>query len=183
MRLLSSDASGLRHLRWGREILAGIEAFLAHATRLSADDREALTREAATLGARVTKLSGAVKPYRDFLERERVHFRARRRVADFLYQEAEQSRARAEIDAARASAEVHAEAYIKMEEQRRRPLKAAVRAAVADLREGLAQMNERLADRFGEALVGALYPELTRSRLMVADEDDNDDDASGPAGI
>jgi len=182
MDLLSSDASGLRHLRWGREILAGVEAFIALTTRLSEEDKEALSREAAALGARVTKLSGAVKPYRDFLERERVHFRARRRVGDFLYQEADRARERAEIDAARASAEAQTEAYTKMEAQRRRPLKEAVRAAVADLREGLSEMNERLAARFGEALVGALYPELTRSRLMVADEDDNNDDASGPAG-
>jgi hypothetical protein len=93
MEKLSRSASGLRHLRWSREILATLEAHYEHNPRLSQPEREAVLEEAIKLRSLVTALSEAVKPYRDFLERRRVQFRGMQRVGRFL---CEGARARAE---------------------------------------------------------------------------------------
>jgi hypothetical protein len=84
MEKLSRSASGLRHLRWAREILATLEAHYEHNPRLIQRDRDAVLSEAVKLRALVTSLSSAVKPYRDFLERRRVQFRGMQRVGRFL---------------------------------------------------------------------------------------------------
>lgn len=167
MDILAPSASGLRHLRWGREIAAGVGAQIAQNSRLSEADRDALRREESSLRGLVDDLSRAVKPYRDFLERTRVDFRARVRAARFVGDEAVLKAA--------------IEALERMEREERRPRKAAVREAVRGLREGLLRMNERLSERFGEAFVVSLYPELTSSMAFVLDEDDEDDDATAPA--
>lgn len=93
MEKLSRSASGLRHLRWAREILATLEAHYEHNPRLTQPEREAVLDEAIKLRAVVTALSAAVKPYRDFLERRRVQFRGMQRVGRFL---CEGARVRAE---------------------------------------------------------------------------------------
>ena len=93
MEKLSRSASGLRHLRWAREILATLEAHYEHNPKLTLLEREAVLAEAVKLRAVVTALSAAVKPYRDFLERRRVQFRGMQRVGRFL---CESARARAE---------------------------------------------------------------------------------------
>jgi hypothetical protein len=93
MEKLSRGASGLRHLRWGREILATLEAHYEHNPRLAQPQRELVLDEAVKLRGLVTLLSNAVKPYRDFLERRRVLFRGMQRVGGFLCEDA---RARAE---------------------------------------------------------------------------------------
>src|SRR5262249_33092907 len=93
MEKLSRSASGLRHLRWSREILATLEAHYEHNPRLTPPERDAVLREAIEFRAVVTALSGAVKPYRDFLERRRIQFRGMQRVGQFL---CEGARARAE---------------------------------------------------------------------------------------
>jgi hypothetical protein len=93
MEKLSRSASGLRHLRWAREILGSLEAHYEHNPRLAQPERELVLDEAVKLRALVTLLSGAVKPYRDFLERRRTGFRGMARVGRFLCEDA---RARAE---------------------------------------------------------------------------------------
>ncbi len=93
MEKLARSASGLRHLRWAREILATLEAHYEHNARLTQPERELLLDESIKLRGLVTILSNAVKPYRDFLERRRVQFRGMQRVGSFLCEDA---RARAE---------------------------------------------------------------------------------------
>lgn len=88
MEKLSRGASGLRHLRWSREILATLEAHYEHNPRLAQPEREVVLDEAIKLRALVNALSAAVKPYRDFLERRRVQFRGMQRVGRFLCEEA-----------------------------------------------------------------------------------------------
>jgi hypothetical protein len=88
MEKLSRSASGLRHLRWAREILATLEAHYEHNPRLSQPHRELVLEEAIKLRALVSALASAVKPYRDFLERRRVQFRGMQRVGIHLCVEA-----------------------------------------------------------------------------------------------
>jgi hypothetical protein len=82
MEKLARGASGLRHLRWAREIYATLAAHVDK-TDLGAARRGALEKELARLDARIQALSGAVKAYRDFLERERVRHRGAIRAAMF----------------------------------------------------------------------------------------------------
>ncbi len=93
MEKLSRSASGLRHLRWSREILATLEAHYEHNPRLAQPERDIVLEEVVQLRALVNGLAAAVKPYRDFLERRRVQFRGMQRVGLYLCEEA---RARAE---------------------------------------------------------------------------------------
>ena len=84
MEKLSPSASGLRHLRWSREILASLEAHYEHNPLLSTPDRDLILEEAVKLRAQVVALSAAVKPYRDFLERRRTQSRGMLRVGVHL---------------------------------------------------------------------------------------------------
>ncbi|AUX21130.1 hypothetical protein SOCEGT47_016080 [Sorangium cellulosum] len=169
---LSRGASGLRHLRWAREVLATLEAHVAHNPALGDADREALRGEARALAASVQALSGAVKPYRDFLERTRVHYRGRVRVAEHLLRESgADEAARARLDEARS-------ALAGMEAAQRRPLKASLSEEIDRLREAMARMDARIAERLSAAFVEGLYPPLTDGASRVADDGDPDDDAT-----
>jgi hypothetical protein len=84
MEKLSPGASGLRHLRWSREILASLEAHYEHNPLLATPERDLVLEEAVKLRALVVALSAAVKPYRDFLERRRTQFRGMLRVGVHL---------------------------------------------------------------------------------------------------
>lgn len=84
MEKLSPSASGLRHLRWSREILASLEAHYEHNPLLATPERDLVLDEAVKLRALVVALSAAVKPYRDFLERRRTQFRGMLRVGVHL---------------------------------------------------------------------------------------------------
>lgn len=171
-RRLSRGASGLRHLRWAREVLATLEAHVEHNPTLGDADREALRGEARALAASVQALSGAVKPYRDFLERTRVHYRGRVRVAEHLLrQPGADEAARARLDEALA-------AFADMEATQRRPLKAALSEEIDRLREAMAEMDARIAERLSAAFVESLYPPLTDGASRVADDGDPDDDAT-----
>jgi hypothetical protein len=86
---LSKNASGARHLRWAREILATERAHLEHNHHMSAEQKAALASEVALLGGLVDTLNARVTPYRAFLEGAYVDLRARQRVADFLCDEAQ----------------------------------------------------------------------------------------------
>ena len=175
MEMLSEAASGLRHLRWAREIQASLEAHARGEGLLEAPACEALEEEAARLRELVQKLSGAVKPYRDFLERTRVHFRASRRAARFAAARGH------EVEAARL--EEIEEAFERMEADQRRPLKAALRAVIAELRAWLPAMNDRIRSAIPDAdgLLDSIYPPLACAGERVADVEDNDDDATAPA--
>jgi hypothetical protein len=77
---LGRGASGLKHLRWAREIYATLAAH-AEGSDVGEPQRMALSKELTRLDARIQGLSGAVKGYRDFLERERVRYRGAIRAA------------------------------------------------------------------------------------------------------
>jgi hypothetical protein len=162
MAKLSRSASGLRHLRWGREILGTLRAHVEKNPELSEEKRNQLRAEIAALVGLVDGLSAAVKPYRDFLERTRTGFRGQQRVAAYLGDEAMGN------EASRAA------------ESLRRPLKVALEQAITSLRAGLEQMDVRLGERFVERFVESLYPGLSRGNTFIADDDDQDDDATAP---
>jgi hypothetical protein len=85
---LSRGASGLRHLRWGREILGTLEAHYEHDPALGADERALVLEEVVKVRELVVQLSARVKPYRDFLERRRTGVRGMQRVGRHLLDEA-----------------------------------------------------------------------------------------------
>lgn len=87
MERLSRRASGVRHLRWGREVLATAKAHLEVNDKLSEGQRAALSAETDGLGQRVTALEAAVGPYRAFVDGAHVQIRASKRVANFLCDE------------------------------------------------------------------------------------------------
>ena len=162
MRLLAESASGLRHLRWAREVRATLEAHAqAHG---SEDQRRAWREEAATLGAAIDALSAAVKAYRDFLERERVASRGALRVAAYLD---DSERLRAESEAAGA-----------IERDERAPRRQAVRQAVRALRAAIENLHRRCEEREGADFAASLYPPVTPDRQLVVDDSDEDDDAT-----
>ncbi len=175
MQRLSADASGLRHLRWAREILGTLDAHFEHDAELSAAQRDAVLSEAVALREVVVALSGAVKPYRDFLERERTRYRGMVRVGRFLVAEARGSEHRLEAETVARGLE---DVFAVVERRETAPRKAAVRAAVATLHEALAAMDARLAAATSTALVESLYPPLTADASRVADVGDPDDDSS-----
>jgi hypothetical protein len=125
----------------------------------------------------VNALSAAVKPYRDFLERERTRFRGMIRVGRYLVATARDEGERAEAEAIH---EGFAEALAAIEARERAPRKAALREAVADLREALLAMDARLSARLPRVFLDSLYPALAAGGTLVADEPDQDDDATGP---
>jgi flagellar biosynthesis/type III secretory pathway protein FliH len=176
--MLSESASGLRHLRWAREILASLEAHAEGEGLLGHAEREALREEAARLREQVERLSGAVKPYRDFLERTRVRLRGNQRAARFACDEAQRRADEAAREQAAARLTAHDNALAQMEAGQRRSLKIALRAAITEIRAELEAMNARLEARLSSRLVESLYPPLTRARTIVADAPDDDDDAS-----
>lgn len=175
MDRLAEEASGLRHLRWAREVLATIESHFEHNPRLSQAEREALLEENVKLRALIVALSTAVKAYRDFLERERVRFRGMQRVARFLGATAKDADERAEAAAIQEGVD---EATKGMELRERAPRRKAVREGVESLRRGLAAMDARLARATSVELVESLYPELARGGAIVADDGDGDDDGA-----
>jgi hypothetical protein len=89
MEKLSRSASGARHLRWAREILATQKAQLDVNKRLTADQKTALDAEIKRIEPRILALSAAVAPYREFVDNAHVAVRAKQRVANFLCDEAQ----------------------------------------------------------------------------------------------
>jgi hypothetical protein len=176
MERLVETASGLRHLRWGREVLATLEVHYEHDSTLSTEQRDRVLQEVLEVRGLVTALSGAVKPYRDFLERERTRFRGLIRLGRYLQENASGAEERAD---AQAIAGGFAEAFAAIEARERAPKKRALREAIKKLRAGLEAMDGRLADGVSAAFVESLYPALTAGGTMVADTPDEDDDASG----
>ncbi len=84
---LRRGASGARHLRWGREIFATVDAHLAHNHRLTEEQRALLTPERATGARLLGNLETAVGGYSTFLMTGHLQIRAELRVANFLADE------------------------------------------------------------------------------------------------
>ncbi|MDI1444792.1 hypothetical protein [Polyangium sp. 6x1] len=169
MDKLTRGASGLRHLRWAREIYATLAAHVEH-SGLDGESKKALRKELTRLDNCIQELSGAVKGYRDFLERERVRYRGAIRAARF----SQPARAGGLEAVEAAEATMQREAL-----PRQRTLKAALELAIAELRAHLSEMDTRIAGVVSEAFVDNLYPPLTKDRSRVADVGDDDDDATG----
>ncbi len=112
MEKLSRSASGLRHLRWAREVLATLSAHYEHNAHLGMPAREAVLAEMVELRASIDSLSAAVKAYRDFLERRRVGFRGMQRVGLYLCEEARKG-------AEKALAPLGAEGVLSIDRTRR----------------------------------------------------------------
>jgi hypothetical protein len=176
MERLRASASGLRHLRWTREILASLEAHFEHDGRLDEAARNLVLAELIELRAQVTALSAAVNPYRDFLERERTRFRGMLRVGRYLEQTARSTGERAEAEAIREGFE---QVFAAVEARERLPRKKALREAIVTVRAALVDMDARLAAGLAAAFVESLYPELAAEGTRVADAPDDDDDATG----
>ena len=175
MPRLAAEASGLRHLRRGREILGALEMHFEHNPRLQPAQRDAVLEEAVTLRQQVNALSAAVKPYRDFLERERTRFRGMLRVGDHLVETAADRDEAAEAEDIRAGFEA---AFAAMEAREVAPRRQALREAIAALRARLVEMDARLRVHVSAAFVESLYPELAAGGTMVADAGHPDDDAA-----
>ena len=175
MDRIARSASGLRHLRWAREVLATLEVHYEHSARLTTAERDLVLAEAVELRARVNQLSAAVKPYRDFLERERTRFRGMLRVGRYLVETAPGAEERADAEAIHAG---FVEVFAEMETRERAPRKAALHQAIDALRAGLAAMDARLGAKLPAAFVESLYPALASGGAFVADDGDGDDDAT-----
>ena len=217
---LSRGSSGLKHLRWSREIYATLAAH-AESSDLGDSQRSTVNKELARIDTRIQSLSAAVKGYRDFLERERVRYRGAIRAALHAADEAIRAAIERRPEAAAAlppetgskdlaasgrekaaclrtlarvltaagddtqrltSALARLEATLRLMASecapRRRALKGALEIAIAGLREGLLDMDGRLAPILSEEFVASLYPALAAGGTAVADDGDSDDDAS-----
>jgi hypothetical protein len=176
MHRLVESASGLRHLRWTREILATLEAHFEHDARLSPDERDRVLSEIIELRAQITALSAAVKTYRDFMERDRTRLRGMLRVGQYLEKTAPNGAERAEAEAIREGFD---EVFANFEARERAPRKQALRAAIVAIRGALLAMEARLGQGLSAAFVESLYPALADGDTRVADGPDGDDDATG----
>jgi hypothetical protein len=161
---LSREASGLRHLRWAREIAGALEAHLAHG-RFDAEGRAALEGALGRWRTALGELSAAVKAYRDFLERRRTELTGAVRAGRHW-----------QVDCAPALAEIDA--------RERAPLRSAVRRAVEALHATEEAIAADLEARFDAAFVASLYPEVSATapagRVLdhVVGDGDPDDDAA-----
>lgn len=177
MEKLARSASGLRHLRWSREIYATLAAHVEHSD-LASEHRTALKKELVRLDKQIQNLSAAVKAYRDFLERERVKFRGALRAAR-LIDDAMRSSASDRMNAQIAQLLAAETAFQREALPRQRILKSNLELAIAEMRAHLEEMDVRVAGVISENFLGSLYPPLIMDRSRVADAPDDDDDASG----
>ncbi|NUN12310.1 MAG: hypothetical protein HUU55_01595 [Myxococcales bacterium] len=81
---LAKNASGIRHLRWGREVLASLNSHLKLNYLLTPVQRQALQAETTIFGAYVAGLDATVTPYRSYLDTAYTEIRADQRVGDYL---------------------------------------------------------------------------------------------------
>jgi hypothetical protein len=100
------------------------------------------------------------------------------RVGRYLSTTAENADERAEADAIEGG---FAQAFRAMDARERRPRKQALRSAIQALRTALEAMDKTLAKPLGAAFVASLYPDLAAGGTFVADEGDEDDDATARA--
>lgn len=243
---LAKGASGTRHVRWGREVRATIDAHATHNDLLSAPQKEALRAESATVTALVDALAARDDAYQAWLRTALIAVRAELRVANYLADETHREvdgalRPRREALASfvpggiagvfankplsvvlragheRTARHAHGVASTlgalpasvaaqipglaalvtradavaarldtllrRRDDElapQRAPLAAAVDRAVFELRDGLAQIDARLRAAFSPAFIESLYPELSRGGKAIADDEDENDDATDP---
>jgi hypothetical protein len=91
MEKLSRAASGARHHRWAVEILAALDAHREANYSLSTQQISVLAAEKTKLETRITALSNALIPYRNFLDHAHVQIRAKQRIANYLCDEAQRN--------------------------------------------------------------------------------------------
>jgi hypothetical protein len=174
---LARNASGLRHLRWSREVYATLAAHIEHSDMLQ-EHRAALKKELVRLDKQIQNLSSNVKAYRDFLERERVKHRGALRAARLVDDAVRTSTS--DRVAAQTLQLTAAETTFQQEAMpKQRTLKANLEMAIAETRAHLEEMDIRVASLLSEKFLASLYPPLVTNRSRVADEPDDDDDASG----
>ena len=177
--VLARSASGLRHLRWAREVHGTLSGFLPFEAHLSEAQRAVLSAEIERLTRTIGALSAAVKAYRDFLERKRTLSRGKLRAAEYMVSG---SAGIASPPGPRAAqtARIQAEAELaSVIEPERRRLRNALEHAIHTTRTDLLAMDGRLAGAFSASFVEALYPLLTAEGTRVLDDQDPDDDAAG----
>ncbi len=167
-RWLAADASGLRHLRWAREVRGTVSGYLelhedgdlealAPSPRAELDAASSVLSVAfAELSHAIERLSAAVKDYRDFLERRRTEVRGR-------------------VRAERALGLDPGDRLARFDAAEREPRRQAVRAEVGWLRDSVKAILVRL-EPF-PMIRASLLPPLADS-LRVADLADLDDDAT-----
>ncbi len=172
--LLAREASGLRHLRWAREVVGTLAAHFEHHPNLDDAARAFVLEESVQLRAAVERLSMRVKPYRDFLERKRTPMRGMVRVGRFLVAEAKSAEEKADASAVCDGFE---EAFANFDAREREPLRREVTRAIDELRAHLEAMDRRVETRLGSAFLESLYPELDPTRSFIVDDGDPDDDA------
>ncbi|MFO0591208.1 MAG: hypothetical protein U0441_26920 [Polyangiaceae bacterium] len=177
-RVLARSASGLRHLRWAREVLGTLHALSGHASHFTSLQKAAIQTEVAHVTSLLTTLSAAVKAYRDFLERTRTKSRGKVRAAELLVSAVRGVETIDRAYAARALESARSELN-GVTEPERRALHATLGRAIDDLRTGLAAMDDRLAAAFSPEVAAAVYPQLTADAARVHDDGDPDDDAAG----
>jgi hypothetical protein len=177
--VLARSASGLRHIRWAREVLGTLSGFSPFEAHLSEPQRAALAAEIERLTRTIGTLSAAVKAYRDYLERARTLSRGKLRVAEYMVSGSAgiaSPPGPREAETARAQAEAELASVIEPE---RRHLRKALERAIHTTRTDLRAMDERLAGAFSPRFVDVLYPPLTADGTRVLDDEDPDDDATG----
>jgi len=174
---IARGASGLRHLRWVREVYATIAAHVEHSDLLN-EHRTALKKELVRLDKQIQHLSSAVKAYRDFLERERVKHRGALRAAH-LVDDVVRAAASDRVNAQAQQIAAATTAFQREALPKQRALKANLELGIAEMRAHLEEMDVRIASITSEKFVASLYPPLVADRSRVADEPDDDDDASG----
>ncbi len=86
---LIRGASGARHLRWARQILANAKAHSAFDYLLTEPQKSALATEVGVLEGLVARLAGSVSAYGDFLATAYVDSRAKQSVGDYLCDQAQ----------------------------------------------------------------------------------------------
>ena len=171
---LARAASGLRHLRWAREVLGTLGAHYEHDGALDEAARSFVLEESIELRGAIEKLSARVKPYRDFLERKRTPMRGMLRVGHYVARAARTAEERSD---AAAVVEGFEEAFANFDERERRPLKEALAKAIDAVRTHLAAMDARVEARLGRDFLESLYPALDPTRTSIIDAGDADDDA------
>lgn len=85
---LSKAASGTRHLRWGREVHATLDAHVAHNDQLTDAQKASLRAESGTLSTLLDRLGTGDDAYQHWLRTALVGVRAELRVANYLADEA-----------------------------------------------------------------------------------------------
>lgn len=177
MEKIARSASGLRHLRWSREIYATLAAHVEHSD-MQSEHRSAIKKELVRLDKQIQNLSSAVKAYRDFLERERVKYRGALRAAHFT-DECVRVSASDRVGAQMAQLLTAETTFQREALPKQRILKSNLELAIAEMRAHLEEMDVRIAGVTSEKFLSSLYPPLITNRMRVADDPDDDDDASG----